>query len=271
LPAAATTACATISRALRWRIGEDAVAELLTGLGADFMRPFESARGLWTPAFTLAGIGFVIAASFVRTMVPLRALTVGSNVLLLAGAVLAPDLPNVVLNLVLIPVNTYRLLEIRRLTRHVEAAAMHGDMKGLWLQPYMHSQRLPAGAVLFRQGDRADAIHLLADGELELVEIGRRQPVGEIFGEISFFAPDRRRTLTARCVTACTVMSIHEPMFKQLYFQEPKLAFQVSSLIAHRLSADVQRLRTQLDAALGPGAAAPAVPRPPAAAAGQIA
>jgi CRP/FNR family transcriptional regulator, cyclic AMP receptor protein len=111
----------------------------------------------------------------------------------------------------------------------------------------MHSKRMPAGSVLFQRGDHADALYLLVEGQLELVEIGKSQAAGELFGEISFFSPDRRRTLTARCVTQCVVLSIGEEAFKQLYFENPKFAFQISALIAQRLGADVERLRRKVD------------------------
>ena len=83
-------------------------------------------------------------------------------------------------------------------------------------------------------------------GTMELVEIRRNIPPGQLFGEIAYFSPDRRRTLTARCTTACTVLSIGESTFKQLYFQHPNFAFQIAGLIASRLGADIARLEEKL-------------------------
>ena len=213
----------------------------------DLLQPLQTARGLFAFVVSLAGVVLVFAASFVRTMVSLRTLTVASNILLLAAAVLAKEPANVVLYLLLIPLNIWRLREIRRLTRRVEAAAEHRDASGLWLRPYMKTERLKAGQVLFSKGDRADSIFMLVEGELEMAEIGKLVPPGELFGEIACFSPARVRTLTARCITNCVVMSITKEVFDQLYFQEPKLAFRVSNLIAERLSADIARLRKQLD------------------------
>jgi CRP/FNR family transcriptional regulator, cyclic AMP receptor protein len=65
---------------------------------------------------------------------------------------------------------------------------------------------------------------------------------GRLFGEIAFFAPDKCRSLTARCVTACQVLRIEESTFRQLYFQNPSFGFEVVSLIAGRLTADRKRL-----------------------------
>ena len=66
-----------------------------------------------------------------------------------------------------------------------------------------------------------------------------------MFGEIAFFAPDRRRTSTARCVTPSTVFSIDEATFKQLYFQNPDFGLEIVRLIAGRLSADVRELQAK--------------------------
>ena len=211
----------------------------------DLLQPLQTARGVIAFIVSIGGVGLVIAASFVRTMVPLRTLTVASNVLLLAAAVLAKEPANVVLYLLLIPVSMYRLDEIRRLTRRVEQAAAHRDTSGLWLRPYMKARKFKGGQMLFSKGDAADSIYMLVEGELELTEIGKPVPHGEIFGEIACFSPERVRTLSARCVTHCTVLSITKEVFEQLYFEEPKLAFHVSNLIAERLSADIARLRQE--------------------------
>jgi CRP/FNR family cyclic AMP-dependent transcriptional regulator len=205
-----------------------------------------STRGQLNFVFAALGGLFLVSASFVRLMVPLRACAVGGNVMFLGAALTAANPVSVVLYCVLIPLNSYRLLEIVRLTRKVVAAAAREDLSGLWLKPYMRSHRMRAGTTPFRQGDAADALYLLVEGEMELAEIGKPLPVGQMFGEISFFSPDRRRTFTARCVSDCTVLSIKEDAFRQLYFQDPKFAFQVVNLVTHRLGADIQRLEAQV-------------------------
>jgi CRP/FNR family transcriptional regulator, cyclic AMP receptor protein len=218
------------------------MVELLTALPSELLRPLGTTRGLAISAASLVGLSLVVAASFVRTMVPLRTLTLLSNLFLLTSASLAPNVASMLIYCILIPLNTWRLVEIKRLTRKVTAASLHGDHSGIWLKPYMRAHRLRPGAVLFAKGDRADSLYLLVEGDLELVEIGKLQPPGQLFGEISFFSPERARTLTARCATECLVLSIGEEAFTRLYFQTPKFAFQISNLIAQRLGADIGRL-----------------------------
>jgi CRP-like cAMP-binding protein len=85
------------------------------------------------------------------------------------------------------------------------------------------------------------------------VEIGTRQPPGQLFGEISFFAPDRKRSLTGHCRTDCLVMWIRGDSFRELYFLNPRFAFHVSELIAERLVTDLRLLQQQLAKASPPG------------------
>lgn len=221
--------------------------DLIATVTTDLLRPLQTSRGLATAIFSVLGLGAVVAASFVRTMVPLRSLTVFSNAMLLVSALCAPNPASAMLFLILLPLNAWRLREIVFLTRLVTAASVQGDLSGTWLKPYMQSTRLPAGTVLFRRGDPADKIYLLLAGDLRLVEIGKSQPLNQLFGEISFFSPDRARTLTAECHSECLVLNMEEAAFKQLYFQNPKFAFEVSSLIAQRLDADIQRLQARND------------------------
>lgn len=188
----------------------------------------------------------VLASGFVKTMIPLRALALGSNVGFVVYAAFAPSLPMLVLHALLLPINLWRLAEMVRLTRRVSAAVASRDDSGIWLRPYMKRHRRGTGHVLFSKGDFADRLYLLASGRVELVEIGVTLEPGRIFGEIAFFAPDRRRTMTARCVEPCEVLSIDESTVRQLYYQNPDFGFALVALIAGRLSDDVRRLEDRL-------------------------
>jgi CRP/FNR family cyclic AMP-dependent transcriptional regulator len=193
-----------------------------------------------------AAAALTISSSFVKTMVPLRWLAVCSNVGFLAYGVLHPSWVMALMHGVLLPINCIRLGEMKRLTRRVHAATASADLSGVWLKPYMKASRRKAGDVLFRQGDLAEHLYILAEGRVEFVEIGASVGPGQMFGEIAFFAPDRRRTQTARCSEDCLVLSVNQSTVRQLYFQNPSFGFEIVGLIAGRLSADVARLQEQL-------------------------
>jgi CRP/FNR family cyclic AMP-dependent transcriptional regulator len=193
-----------------------------------------------------AAAGLTISSSFVKTMVPLRWLAVCSNVGFFAYGMLHPSWVMALMHGVLLPINCVRLAEMKRLTRRVQAATNNTDMSGIWLKPYMKSGKKKAGELLFRQGDEAQHLYILVEGRVDFAEIGASVGPGEMFGEIAFFAPERRRTLTARCGTDCVLLSIDQSTVRQLYFQNPGFGFEIVGLIAGRLSADVARLRAQL-------------------------
>jgi len=190
-----------------------------------------------------------IAGAFVKTMIPLRWLAVGTNFGFLMYGLLYPSIPMLFMHGAMLPVNIYRALEMVKLTRRVTKAAKRGDLTGLWLKPYMKSRTMNAGEILFRKGDIADHLYFLAEGEIEIVEIGKPLQAGNMFGEIAFFAPDRRRTFTARCTQDCRVLTIDESTLLQLYYQNPEFGFELVRLVAGRLTADVERLQSRLNAA----------------------
>jgi CRP-like cAMP-binding protein len=201
--------------------------------------------GVALAAAGIAGV-LIIVSCFVRTILPLRLLAVGSNAGFMLYGLLAPSPMTFLLHATLLPLNLVRAAQMLKLTRKVSRSVAGAERPDTWLKPYMKPKRLRAGDVLFHKGDAADRLYYLVEGEMELAESGRRLPTGRLFGEIAFFAPDRRRTATARCVSNCTVLTISENTFKQLYHQNPAFGFEIVTLIAGRLTQDVQRLEQQL-------------------------
>ena len=222
------------------------IVELLTQAQQHALEVLSSPKDV--VAYLAGGLAasFVIGAAFVRTMIPLRWLAVAGNLGFVVFGALHPQYLTLFVSAVLLPINVRRALQMMRLTRRVKAAEAAGDHSGLWLRPYMKSRRMKPDTVLFRKGDLADHVYCLAEGQIELVEIGVRLEPGMIFGEIAFFAPDRRRTLTARCVGPCTVLMIDEVTLKQLYHQNPSFGFHLIGLVVGRLSQDVRRIEQRL-------------------------
>jgi CRP-like cAMP-binding protein len=188
----------------------------------------------------------VVIGAIVKTIMPLRWLLVASNACFVLYGALYPSYMVLLLHATLLPINVWRALEMLRLTRRVLRAADAGDTSGVWLKSYMKRKRLAKGSVVFAKGDTADHLYMLVEGDMELVESGRRVEPGRVFGEIAFFAPDRRRTGTARCRTACTVLRIDETTFRQVYYQDPSFGFEIVRLITSRLTADVHGLENEV-------------------------
>jgi CRP/FNR family transcriptional regulator, cyclic AMP receptor protein len=196
----------------------------------------------------------VIVSAFVKTMIPLRWLAVASNLGFIVYGLAHPAPLMVVLHAVLLPANLWRVGQMVRLTKRVHASVADAQQLEVWLRPYMRAKRYRAGQRVFGVGDVADRLYFVVTGTVELPEVGRTLQAGQMFGEIAFFAPDRRRSSSARCVTPCQLMSIDEDTFRQLVYQNPDFGLEVVRLIAGRLSADVMRLSGRADAGSPPTA-----------------
>jgi hypothetical protein len=188
----------------------------------------------------MLGVAFTLASFAVRGMLPLRALALAGSVCFIAYGLIEWQLPSILLNLVLIPLNATRLWEISRLSREVARATQESPLSQ-WLLPHMRRRAFGAGEVLFRKGETADRILYLARGELRLEEIGEPVRAGAVIGEIGLFSPDRKRTQTVSCATDGELYEMTEEMIFQLYYQNPKLGFYFIRMVVARLLKDVQR------------------------------
>lgn len=204
----------------------------------------------------LLGGAFYLASHYMRSMVPLRVLSLCSNVLLIVFALfhLKFDwaqlivLPEFLLNVILLPMNARRLVEILRLTKEIESVTEKSPVSE-WLLPHMHMHKHHAGHVLFREGDEAHEIYYVASGRLRLEGVGATIGPDSLIGEIALFSPDKKRTLTVVCETDCDLYTMTDEQIYQLYYQNPKLGFYFMRLVVARLLSDVQRHKAAAQAA----------------------
>jgi len=145
-------------------------------------------------AFTLAAFGM-------RTMLPLRLAGIGANLAFIVYGALTPLYPVLVLHIVLLPFNGYRLWEILRARKRLKGITAEADVLEA-LGPYLSLTRFADGARVFAKGDRPDHLYILKSGTVLLEEIDVTLAPGDIFGEIAFFTDARERTVSARCVGA---------------------------------------------------------------------
>lgn len=190
--------------------------------------------------------GALVLATFtMRTIIPLRMLGIASNIAFMAYGLASHATPIFILHAILLPLNLYRLYEMRRLVVGVRGAA--GGRKDLdWLVPFMERMPYRAGAVLFRKGDPADALFYLAVGTLRVVEIDVSLESGSVVGEIGLFAPGALRTATVECATDCEVLRIMGAKVRELFLQNPEFGFYLVGVVTERLVHNQQRLEQEL-------------------------
>jgi CRP/FNR family cyclic AMP-dependent transcriptional regulator len=190
-------------------------------------------------------LGLLAAALYftsyiVKSMLPLRALAIASNVFFIAYGYVHASLPELVLHSVLLPLNARRMWEIRKLTEEIARATQDSPVSQ-WLLPHMTRRTFKAGEVLFRKGNLADEVVYIASGEIRLKEADQLLGSGELIGEIGLFSPEKTRTQTVVCETDGELYRMTGEMIYRLYYQNPKLGFYFMRLIVERLLRDIRR------------------------------
>ncbi len=188
---------------------------------------------------------FTLGAHGMKRMIPLRCCGIVANLAFIAYGLLGDLYPPLVLQSLLLPLNAWRLMEMRRLTRQVKAAA-RGDLSYEWLKPFMSAERRRAGETIFRRGDASTALYVTVSGRWRLPEIDATFGAGQIVGEIGLVAPGNRRTLSFVCVEDGTLLGITYDQVRQLYFQNPRFGFHMLDLVGRRLFDDIARLERDL-------------------------
>ena len=99
----------------------------------------------------------------------------------------------------------------------------------------MERRKLARDAVIFRKGDRAEALYFLSRGRVLFKEIGVTIAPGAIFGEIALFLDDRGRTASAVCLDACEVHALSIDKVQELAVLDPAFGLFLTKLIALRM------------------------------------
>lgn len=192
-------------------------------------------------ALGYAASAAVLATFCMSTMIPLRVVALGSNVLFMAYGYADHLYPVFVLHAILFPINALRLVQFQRLLRDMRDAHRK-DLPIQSLLPYMTRKKYAAGETLVRKGESADRLYYLVNGELEVTEFNKVLMPGAIVGEIGVFAVNQLRTATVVCRTDCSLLELIGHKAKQLYFQDRSFSFAVLQVIIDRLIENNERL-----------------------------
>jgi hypothetical protein len=221
---------------------------LTWGYAMHFLK-WENLLAFVTLANILGLIGgiFYVASVSMRTIIPLRLAAIASTMFFLGYGLTASAVPTIFLYGMLLPLNTYRLYQIRELIKKVRAAA-RGDLSMDWLEPFTTRRGFRKGAVLFNRGDPADEMFLIVKGKYLVKELGIELLPGHIIGEMGLLTPDNKRTQTLVCMQSGHCLSITYDKVRELYFENPEFGFHFLQLTSQRLLQNVARLEAQLAA-----------------------
>jgi len=184
----------------------------------------------------------VLGTFGMRTMMPLRIVALASNIALLAYSALSGDLLVFLLQLVLFPLNLWRLIEIIRMVRRLRHAVTENNVFQALL-PFAKTQSVATGVTLIHKGETSDALYLVLEGTLWVQEARVEIGPGSIVGEIGVLSSSHRRTATVVAKTDCRLGRVSAPDFERVYYTDPTVGLSLVRLIIDRLTRDIDAAR----------------------------
>jgi cyclic nucleotide-binding protein len=200
----------------------------------------------WPIWFGYAAVASSIITCWMRTMIPLRIVSMVCNSCFIIYGFFGAVYPTLALNLLLLPLNALRLNQMQKLIRDVETAATRGGPSIDWLRPFMSTRQFHKGDVVLRKGDVADAMFYSVSGRYRLLESGIEIRAAQVFGELGLISPDNLRTQTVECIEDGQVLVATYQQVKELYFQNPEFGFYFLQLAAGRLFENMRNLEAEL-------------------------
>jgi hypothetical protein len=199
----------------------------------------------------IEAIGYCAAAANVfvfvsNTMIPLRLAAILANALFAAYFYLKGYLPLFALNAFMVPINVFRLRQMRRLisdVRQATQAANDGEFDYEWLRPYMKPLTLSEGFTLYRKGDLSEDAFILVRGEIFLIEPGVTLKPGAFFGEMGLFTEENRRTASAVAISDVDLLCVRYDALLELAAQNPQFGFYLMKLMMRRMQQNVELAR----------------------------
>lgn len=179
-------------------------------------------------------------AFYSKTMIPLRIAIIAANALSIGWGIYTGNLPNLVANCILLPLNILRLREMQKLVGDVKKANRDA-LDYEWLKPYMRMSEYPAGSLIFQKGDTGDAAYVIGEGQVNLPELGIILGPGTLIGEMGLFTEGNKRVSTARCMSDVRAWRITYSDFEQLYFQNPEFGLHLVRLMVRRMETNFAR------------------------------
>jgi cyclic nucleotide-binding protein len=188
---------------------------------------------------------FVVATTTMRTMIPLRVFGILTNVVLIASAVPSRNYLVILVQTVVLVLNSYRLHQMLQLVRDVKKS-VNSDLSMEWLKPFMTERKYAPGDVLFYKDEKAEDMLYIVSGRFKLVESGIEFPVGAIVGELGMLSPSKVRTQTLECVEGGVILSVSYSKVEELYVQNPAFGFYFLRLTSARLFQNIETLEQRL-------------------------
>jgi len=184
------------------------------------------------------GGALAFATFYLKTMIRLRVVAIASNVVFIIYGSMGHLVPIMVLHTLLLPLNIWRLFEVKQLIRKVRASAQEGMNAPELIVPYLRSVWRNKGEPIFSRGDSADCVYYLFEGSVRLTDKNIIVPQGQMIGVNGIFSKEHQRTDTAVCVTDVELGVISKDKILELFYQSPDFGAFLIRMVAQRAALD---------------------------------
>ena len=188
----------------------------------------------------LGGV-LVFSTFYLKTMIPLRIVAIASNVVYIAYSAMAGLIPILLLHALLMPLNIWRLIQVKQLIRKVRASTQDGLTAPELIVPYMQHVRRKQGERVFAKGDTADSVYYVFEGTARLTGKNIVVPAGQMLGMMGIFSREHLRTDTAVCVTDVELGVISKDRILELFYENPDFGAFLIRMVAQRAALDQQQ------------------------------
>jgi CRP-like cAMP-binding protein len=196
-------------------------------------------------AGTLFASVFLVSMTTMKTMIPLRVFGIFLNLVLIATAIPTYNYLVIVVQSVVLVLNSYRLHQMLQLIRDVRKS-VNSDLSIDWLKPFMTEHKWKTGEILFYKDEKAEDMLYIVSGRFRLVESGIELPVGAIVGELGMLSPTNVRTQSLECIESGVTLSVSYSKVEELYVQNPEFGFYFLRLSSARLFENLRALEQRL-------------------------
>lgn len=190
----------------------------------------------------------VFATFYVKRIMTLRVIAVVSNVAFISYAIGADLVPIVVLHGFLLPLNLYRIYELKR---NIASFTDTNKMDVQILKGYGKKKFYKKDEIIFDQGVESQAIYFLESGLVkeysDLTDHWNSKEIksGDAFGLLSYFSKDHRTFFRAQAQEDSVVYVIDHERLSELCIQSPKFGFLLMNWLASRLESDLLYVQKQ--------------------------
>lgn len=181
-----------------------------------------------------------VATYAMNTMLPLRLLAIASCICFGIYAALLGLWPLLVMDLILLPINLYRLWQIMRLRHALEYVPESHEPDFSVVRAYGKKRSIDANSIVFEKGDPVDSLYFIEKGRVLIEGFGVEMTGGDIFGEMAFFTDSATRTATVRCLEDTVVYELDKTRFMRLQFEDPTFGMAIMRTITRRLARGAQ-------------------------------